>query len=203
MQAGCDVEKSHTRPLGQAASQQQPSSSAGAAHASSSEPAPTSRTPIERSRGGRSPRAKHAGQLRRSRTAARLVQEHVDCEQPSSHSDLADEDEHVERAGLGHAHHEREVLDVQAPAPASSSLGDQARHPQIAPHWFSSKPMASSALDEQQHQHGGRRDDRTHHDRALVLASPPRATRATRPTAWPVRAVNLLLRSKTAPVHSM
>ena len=35
--------------------------------------------------------------------------------QPSSHSDLADEDEHVERAGLGHAHHEREVLDVQAP----------------------------------------------------------------------------------------
>ena len=28
------------------------------------------------------------------------MQEHVDCEQPSSHSDLADEDEHVERAGL-------------------------------------------------------------------------------------------------------
>ena len=62
----------------------------------------------------------------------------------------------------------------------------------VSPHWFSSMQMASSALDEQQHQHGGRRDDRTHHDRALVLASPPRATRATRPTAWPVRAESQL-----------
>ena len=39
---------------------------------------------------------------------------------------------------------------------------------------------AALSLDEQQHQHGGRRDDRTHHDRALVLASTPRATRASR-----------------------
>ena len=143
MQAGCDVEKSHTRPLGQAASQQQPSSSAGAAHASSSEPAPTSRTPIERSRGGRSPRAEQAGQLRRPSSPARLVQHGVDCVQPSLHSDLADEHEHVERAGLGHVHHEREVLDAQASAPASSSLGDHARHPHIPPHWCSSKQMAS------------------------------------------------------------
>ena len=34
----------------------------------------------------------------------------------------------------------------------------------------------------------GERGGRTHHDRARVLASPPRATRATRPTAWPARA---------------
>ena len=81
--------------------------------------------------------------------------------QPSLHSDLADEDEHVERAGLSHAHHEREVLVAQAPAPASSSIGDPARHPQIAPHWCSSKQMASIALDEQQQQHGGRRDEMT------------------------------------------
>ena len=38
---------------------------------------------------------------------------------------------------------------------------------------------------------GGRREGLTSHDRARVLASPPRATRATRPTAWPVRAVRL------------
>ena len=56
------------------------------------------------------------------------------CVQPSLHSDLADEHEHVERAGLGHVHHEGEVLDAQASAPASSSLGDHARHPLISPY---------------------------------------------------------------------
>ena len=40
------------------------------------------------------------------------------------------------------------------------------------------------ARDGQQQQYSGRREDRTHHDRARVLASPPRATRATRPTAF-------------------
>ena len=48
----------------------------------------------------------------------------MDCVQPSLHSDLADEDEHVERAGLGHAHHEREVLDMPRPQlqPAAASV---------------------------------------------------------------------------------
>ena len=105
--------------------------------------APTSRIPIERSRGGRSPRAEQAGQLRRPSSPARLVQHDVDCVQPSLHSDLADEHEHVERAGLGHVHNEGEVLDVQASAPARSSLGDHARHPRIPPHCCISKQMAS------------------------------------------------------------
>ena len=75
------------------------------------------------------------------------MQEHVDCVQPSLHSDLADEHEHVvkhvEQAGLGHVHHEREVLDAQASAQASSSLGDHARHPLIPPYRYSNKQMAS------------------------------------------------------------
>ena len=64
-------------PLGQAAPQQQPSSSAGSAQPSSSEPAPTIRTPRERSRGGRSPRAEQAGQLRSPRTPHVLEQQGV------------------------------------------------------------------------------------------------------------------------------
>jgi hypothetical protein len=42
------------------------------------------------------------------------------------------------------------------------------------------------ARDEQQQQRGGRREGRTHHVRARVLAPPPRATRATRPTAFAI-----------------
>ena len=42
------------------------------------------------------------------------------------------------------------------------------------------------ARDEQQQQRGGRREGRTHHGRARVLAPPPRATRATRPTAFAI-----------------
>ena len=62
---------------------------------------------------------------------------------PCRTADLADEHEHVERAGLGQVHHEGEVLDAQVSAPASSSLGDHARHPLIPPHWCSNKQMAS------------------------------------------------------------
>ena len=60
-----------------AAPQQQPSSSAGAAQCSSSEPAPTIRTQRERSRGGRSPRAEQAGQLRSPRTPHVVEQQGV------------------------------------------------------------------------------------------------------------------------------
>ena len=79
--------------------QQRPSSSAGAAHASSSEPAPTIRTPVERSRGGRSPRARQASQLRRLSTPHPLVQEALVLVVPASHSRLADEAGHDGEAG--------------------------------------------------------------------------------------------------------
>ena len=66
---------------------------------------------------------------------------------PGRTADLADEHEHVrwhvERAGLGQVHHEGEVHDAQASAPASSSLGDHARHPHIPPYRCSNKQMAS------------------------------------------------------------
>ena len=60
---------------------------------------------------------------------------------PGCTADLADEHEHVERAGLGQVHHEGEVHDAQASAPASSSLGDHARHPLIPPYRFSNKQI--------------------------------------------------------------
>ena len=43
--------------------------------------------------------------------------------EPTCTTDLADEHEHVERAGLGQVHHDGEVHDAQAPAPATSSCG--------------------------------------------------------------------------------
>ena len=50
---------------------------------------------------------------------------------------------------------------------------------------FSTKQMASKlAMDSSSSTVVGEREGRTHHDRARVLASPPRATRATRPTAF-------------------
>ena len=60
--------RSRTHATRPAAQQGQHRSSAGAAHASNSEPAPTIRTPMERSQGGRSPHAEQAGQLRRPST---------------------------------------------------------------------------------------------------------------------------------------
>ena len=60
--------RSRTRATRPAAQQRQHRSSAGAAHASNSEPAPTIRTPMERSQGGHSPHAEQAGQLRRPST---------------------------------------------------------------------------------------------------------------------------------------
>jgi len=93
--------RSRTRATRPAAQQRQHRSSAGAAHASNSELAPTIRTPMERSRGGRSPHAEQAGQLRRPSTPHLLVQQDAAGVQPSLHSDLADEDEHVKRAGRG------------------------------------------------------------------------------------------------------
>ena len=62
---------------------------------------------------------------------------------PGRTADLADEHEHVERAGLGQVHHEGEVHDAQASAPASNSLGDHARHPLIPPYRCSTKQMTS------------------------------------------------------------
>ena len=63
--------------------------------------------------------------------------------QHSLHSDLADEDEHVERTGPSQVDRDEAVHDGQAPAPASSSLGDHARHPPIPPYQYSKKQMAS------------------------------------------------------------
>ena len=63
--------------------------------------------------------------------------------QHSLHSDLADEDEHVERTGPSQVDRDGAVHDGQAPAPASSSLGDHARHPPIPPYQYSKKQMAS------------------------------------------------------------
>ena len=120
-------------PLGQAAPQQQPSSSAGAAHASNSEPAPTIRTPVERTRGGRPPHAEQAGQLRRPSAPHLLVQQDAVGVQPSLHSDLADEDEHVERAGLGQVDHDGAVHGRQAPTPASSNHVACAGQHHVAP----------------------------------------------------------------------
>ena len=111
---------------------------------------------------------------------------------PGRTADLADEHEHVERAGLGHVHHEREVLDAQASAPASSSLGDHARHPHIPPHWCSSKQMASKLATGSSSSTavGKSQEDRTHHDRARVLASPPPERRERRDQRHlPVRAL--------------
>ena len=103
---------------------------------------------------------------------------------PCRTADLADEHEHVERAGLGQVHHEGDVYDAQASAPASSSLGDHARHPLIPPYWCSNKQMASKlATGSSSSTAVGERTARDH-DRARVLASPPRATRATRPTTF-------------------
>ena len=63
--------------------------------------------------------------------------------QHSLHSDLADEDEHVERTGPSQVDRDGAVHDGQAPAPASSSLGDHARHPPIPPYQYSKKQTAS------------------------------------------------------------
>ena len=60
-------------PLGEHSSATAAHSSAGAARPGSSEPASTIRTPKERSRGGRSPRADPAGQLRRPSTPHYLI----------------------------------------------------------------------------------------------------------------------------------
>ena len=125
--------RSRARATWPAAPQQQPSSSAGAAHASNSEPAPTIRTPVERTRGGRPPHAEQAGQLRRPSAPHLLVQQDAVGVQPSLHSDLADEDEHVERAGLGQVDHDGAVHDRQAPTPASSNhVACAGQHP-VAP----------------------------------------------------------------------
>ena len=125
--------RSRARATWPAAPQQQPSSSAGAAHASNSEPAPTIRTPVERTRGGRPPHAEQAGQLRRPSAPHLLVQQDAVGVQPSLHSDLADEDEHVERAGLGQVDHDGAVQDRQAPTPASSNHVACAGQHHVAP----------------------------------------------------------------------
>ena len=125
--------RSRARATWPAAPQQQPSSSAGAAHASNSEPAPTIRTPVERTRGGRPPHAEQAGQLRRPSAPHLLVQQDAVGVQPSLHSDLADEDEHVERAGLGQVDHDGAVHGRQAPTPASSNHVACAGQHHVAP----------------------------------------------------------------------
>ena len=63
--------------------------------------------------------------------------------QASLHTDLADEHEHVERAGLGQVHHEGAVQDGQAAAPASSNHGACAGHNLVPQQQCSTKQMAS------------------------------------------------------------
>ena len=63
--------------------------------------------------------------------------------QPSLHSDLADEHEHVERAGLGHVHRDGAVHNGQAPAPASSNHGACAGQRPVAPQQSSTKQTTS------------------------------------------------------------
>ena len=62
---------------------------------------------------------------------------------PACTTDLADELEHVERAGLGQVHHDGAVHDEQAPAPASSSHGACAGHNLVPQQQCSTRQMAS------------------------------------------------------------
>jgi len=88
-------------------------------------------------------------------------------------TDLADEHEHVERAGLGQVHHKGAVEDGQAAAPASSNHGATA---------VQHKADGQQARDEQQQQRSGRREGRMQHECTMEPmsphASPPRAARA-------------------------
>jgi len=62
---------------------------------------------------------------------------------PARTTDLADELEHVERAGLGQVHPDGAVHDEQAPAPASSSHGACAGHNLVPQQQCSTRQMAS------------------------------------------------------------
>jgi hypothetical protein len=61
---------------------------------------------------------------------------------PACTTDLADELEHVERAGLGQVHHDGAVRDEQAPAPASSSHGACAGYNLVPQQQCSTRQMA-------------------------------------------------------------
>jgi len=135
-----------------------------------------------RSRGGRSPHAEQAGQLRRPSTPHLLVQQDAVGVQPSLHSDLADEDEHVERAGLVQVDHDGAVHDrtgTNTCQQLACCMCWTAPCCAIAEHHHA---VGQQAHDEQQQQRNGRREGCTHHGRAHALAPPPRATRAPRPT---------------------
>ena len=143
MQASYDAEMSHARPLGQAARSSRPARL----------PAPL--TPAARSLRRRAAHqskdleeavlqmcnmlANSEGQAHHAYSCSRFS---LGCK-PGRTADLADEHEHVERAELGQVHPEGDVHDAQASAPASSSLGDHARHPLIPPYRCSNKQMAS------------------------------------------------------------
>ena len=62
---------------------------------------------------------------------------------PARTTDLADELEHVERAGLGQVHHDGAVHDEQAPAAASSSHGACAGPNLVPQQQCSTRQMAS------------------------------------------------------------
>ena len=110
------------------------------------------------------------------------AQQDADGVQLSLHSDLADFHEHVERAGLGQVDRDGAVRDRQAPhLPAATMLHvlsstslRNSRRAQCA-RAASSRRAAAAARRSA-------RTGRTHHGRARVLAPPPRATRASRPT---------------------
>jgi len=60
--------------------------------------------------------ANSGGQARHTRLCSKLP---LECK-PAITTDLVDEHEHKERAGLGQEHHDEAVHDGQAPASASS-----------------------------------------------------------------------------------
>ena len=63
--------------------------------------------------------------------------------EPTCTTDLADEHEHVERAGLGQVHHDGEVHDAQAPPPASSSPDTCARPASVPPNVWNTQEVSS------------------------------------------------------------
>ena len=139
-----------------------------------------SRTPGERSRGGRSPRADRAGRIRRPSTPDPLVQEALVLVVPAGHSRLADEAGHDDEAGTVLGHHDGAVHDVEAPAQASSQHKTACGSISCCATFVEHKEGVQQARDEQQQQRSGQRDGRTPRDGAQEPAHPSRRARATR-----------------------
>jgi hypothetical protein len=94
-------------------------------------------------------------------------------------TDLADEHEHVERAGLGQVHHKGAVEDGQAAAPASSNHGACAGHNLVPQQQCNTKQMASKlATSSSSNAAVGEKVACSTMEPMSPHASPPRAARA-------------------------